>query len=277
MTSHRRRWRQPGDVRHVPVAQHHGPVPRTAGAVSQRPSRDRLPVRLPRRLPARHVGNAARDVPRDERRPRGHWPPTADSRRPPRRVPFVRRPSPGHRHTGAGRPRQLVRPLVRDPSGRRLETYNPILMLLLPAAVGRHLGRRTIEALAANERRLVSMRDVHLCLRHFLSVATGSGRATPAGLSGDVPADRTCDDLSIAPLAYCVCRDGSVAKPSDDWYAIVAEFAVGALNDVILTQYQAALPGGASKQSLPSSCRLLVPLKFGNVTEKYEKVGVSDF
>ena len=156
----------------------------------------------------------------------------------------------------------------------RLETYNPILMLLLPAAVGRHLGRRTIEALAANERRLVSMRDVHLCLRHFLSVATGSGRATPAGLSGDVPADRTCNDLSIDPLAYCVCRDGSVAKPSDDWYAIVAEFATGALNDVIRTQYQAALPAGASQQSLPPSCRLLVPLKFGNVTEKYEKVGV---
>lgn len=154
--------------------------------------------------------------------------------------------------------------------GRR-ETYNPVMLVFVPARVRRQLGRRRLDALAVNERRLVSMRDVHLCLCDFVSVATGRGRTAPAGLSGDIPANRTCDNLSIDPLAYCVCRDGSVAKPSDDWQAIVAEFAVGTLNDVIRTQYQAALPVGASEQSLPPSCRRLVPFKFGNATEKYQK------
>ena len=157
----------------------------------------------------------------------------------------------------------------------RLEVYNPVLIMLVPARVRQQLRRRRVDALADNERRLVSMADVHLCLRDFVSVATGLGKPNPAGLSGEISTNRTCDDLPIDAVAYCACRDHTVAKPSDDWQALIAEFAVGTLNDVILTQYQEALPNGASNHVLPPHCRRLVPLKFGNVTEKYLTVSAS--
>ena len=156
----------------------------------------------------------------------------------------------------------------------RLEVYNPVLMMLVPARVRRQLGRLRVDALADNERRLVSMGDVHLCLRDFVSVATGRDN-TASGLLGEISTKRTCDDLPIDAMAYCVCRDHTVAKPSDDWQALIAEFAVGTLNEAIRIQYQEALPNGASDHVLPPHCHRLVPLKFGNVTEKYLTVSVS--
>ncbi|XP_013402922.1 uncharacterized protein LOC106168430 [Lingula anatina] len=156
----------------------------------------------------------------------------------------------------------------------RLEVYHPFLYILIPEPVASQLGPKAVKNLKINQQRLVSIFDVHYMLRSLLPKKTPpSPQATalaklfnipPRGLLDIVSANRTCDDIPRLPPSLCICEGYETMVSNDTYHALVAEFALGQLNNLITDQFHNV---DLAAKSGYGTCRRLVATRFENVKE----------
>lgn len=124
--------------------------------------------------------------------------------------------------------------------GRR-EVFDPVFFMIVPDGVAERLGRQRMSALAANQKRLFALLDVHRALMSLNDpVKMKSQNSLVAGIFAVLPANRTCVDLTLMPLTRCKCEgfdSYNPAKDNSDSHKWLAEFALGTLNDAIQKQY----------------------------------------
>lgn len=150
----------------------------------------------------------------------------------------------------------------------RFEAYQPHLFMVIPDHIQSLFGNDKMQGLIYNQKRLVSIIDLHHAL---MTVAASFVDETPStedpGLFELVSRNRSCDDLGMPTHSLCVCQgwERKVAKGS--FHFIVAEFALGQLNEKIQSSFL-----GSSESKRPvsgfGSCERLKGERFENVRER---------
>ncbi|XP_078457307.1 uncharacterized protein LOC144722776 [Lampetra planeri] len=162
-----------------------------------------------------------------------------------------------------------------SPAQAWLETFQPAFFAVVPDAVAQELGADAMRALGVNQRRLVSLLDVHQTLR-----ALAEHPAVPAdasdlrlqqrhginrdGLLSAVPAGRTCEDIPRIQPNVCICRSDQGPQHNDSYFAMFAEVALMHMNEILFAQQQQVDPWSPG-QTVPGLCQRLVALWFDNV------------
>ena len=153
----------------------------------------------------------------------------------------------------------------------RFEMFHPSLFMIVPNKVAGLLGKQAMYSLEANQRRLVTMIDLHHSL---IPLAWGlSGSVKPLGLFTPITATRTCDDVELMTPNSCVCEGWDSPTTNDSMKIAIVEFAIGELNNMAQTQYikgYTAMKRGGT-YSILRSCERLRPLRFENVRERNSK------
>ena len=113
----------------------------------------------------------------------------------------------------------------------RFEMFHPSLFIIVPDRVAALLGRKAMSALGENQRRLVTMIELH----HSLLVLVNplSGNVKLKGLFSPIAMNRTCDALELRLPNLCVCEGWDVPannetsidspidapiEPPENWY-----------------------------------------------------------
>ncbi|KAJ7315081.1 ligand-gated sodium channel [Desmophyllum pertusum] len=156
--------------------------------------------------------------------------------------------------------------------GRR-EVFDPVFFMIVPDGVAERLGRQRMAALVENQKRLFTLLDVH---KAFMSLndpeKMNSQNPLTAGIFAVLPANRTCADLNLMPLAICKCEvvdNYNQVKDNSDSHKWLAEFALGTLNDAIQNQH---IGGNISvpQRYGYGNCERLVGKSFTNVMERLQ-------
>lgn len=155
----------------------------------------------------------------------------------------------------------------------RFEMFHPSLFIIVPDNVASLLGKNAMSALTVNQRRLVTMIDLHRSLMVLDKPLPGVVK--PVGLFTPMSPNRTCDDLELRTPNLCVCEGWDVPADNDTARIPIAEFAIGQLNNRIQEQLEKMLSLNESTKTstgkIRRSCQRLQPLWFENVRERNSK------
>ena len=155
----------------------------------------------------------------------------------------------------------------------RFEMFHPSLFVIVPDKVASLLGMEAMSALETNQKRLVTMIDLHHSLM-ALSVPIHGVRSV--GVFTPISKNRTCDDLELRTPNLCVCEGWDIPADNNTSYEAIAEFAIGQLNNHLQEQYEKMLSTQNNSQLKPEkfkrSCQRLQPLWFENVRLRNCKV-----
>ena len=123
----------------------------------------------------------------------------------------------------------------------RFEMFHPSLFVIVPNKVAGLLGRDALSALEVNQRRLVTMIDLH----HSLLPLAGylSGFVKSVGLFTPILPTRTCNDVELRTPNLCVCEGWDSPTTNDSSKISIVEFAVGELNNLVLAQFAKSADG----------------------------------
>ena len=151
----------------------------------------------------------------------------------------------------------------------RFEMFHPCLFVIVPNKVANHLGKDAMTALEANQRRLVTMIDLH----HSLMALAGPIPifVKPAGLFSLISPNRTCNDVELRTPNLCVCEGWDSPTTNDSLKISIVEFAVGELNNLILAQFNKSINSRTNEYPVLRACQRLRPLRFENVRERSSK------
>ncbi|XP_072041547.1 uncharacterized protein [Amphiura filiformis] len=137
-----------------------------------------------------------------------------------------------------------------------------------------------MKALALNQDRLVSILDLHYALHTLapegsieVSPEHTQYNVKPMGLFAPIDVNRTCDSIPIIDLNGCICkRNDTKYVANDTRHMMLAEFALGEINNVIQSQFRAKHPDAATGFG---SCQRLSATWFDNVRETSQTGAVS--
>lgn len=121
-----------------------------------------------------------------------------------------------------------------------VEIFSPVLFIIIPQNVALKLGKERMETLKVNQKRLVTLLDLHRMLLSLASFSEESNENhTINGLFSPIPASRTCSDISgLSNEALCRCQGWNMfLSPKDTTVLWLAEFALGVINSMIQKQY----------------------------------------
>ena len=119
----------------------------------------------------------------------------------------------------------------------RAEKYDPFLFVVIPVKVALTLGQQKLHALAENQYRLITTLDIHNGFKSLGGPATTS-TIKDKGIFDLIPANRTCAELALKPLAVCKCDGWETTFPDNDKrFTWLAEFALGTINNQIQKQF----------------------------------------
>ncbi|XP_072051045.1 uncharacterized protein [Amphiura filiformis] len=158
----------------------------------------------------------------------------------------------------------------------RVEMHHPMLIIHASKNLPQIIGEDKMKALLLNQDRLVSILDLHYA---FHTLAPGGSievaaehaqyNVEPMGLLAPIDVNRTCDSIPMIQPNVCICESYNTKYVVNGTrQMMVAEFALGEINNAILSQFRAAHPDAATGFG---SCQRLVASWFGNVGETYEK------
>ncbi|XP_072048580.1 uncharacterized protein [Amphiura filiformis] len=158
----------------------------------------------------------------------------------------------------------------------RVELHHPILMIHASKNLPQVIGEDKMNALLLNQDRLVSILDLHYAFHTLapggsIEVTTNHARynVEPMGLLAPIEVNRTCDSIPLIQPNICICENYNTKYVVNGTrQAMVAEFALGEINNAILNQFRTAHPAAATGFG---SCQRLVASWFGNVRETSEK------
>ena len=149
----------------------------------------------------------------------------------------------------------------------RAEKYDPFLFIIVPEKVARTLGFNKLRALAQNQNRLITTLDLHNGFMSLGKTELTHSTTEDKGIFGLIPADRTCADISMKPLAVCKCENWEVIFPDNDkrltW---LAEFALGNINNKIQLQFLV----GTKESKGYGNCQRLVGRSFTKIRRRSE-------
>ncbi|XP_022801312.1 uncharacterized protein LOC111339001 [Stylophora pistillata] len=150
----------------------------------------------------------------------------------------------------------------------RFEVFQPHLFMIIPKRVQNLLGRNKIRMLKQNQGRLVSIVDLHHTLMAIAEEFGDEQLPQNLGLFRQIPSNRTCDDLGLPKSTLCICQGWVTKVNRNSFHFIIAEFALGQLNNKIQSQFlenfQAKRPHSGF-----GSCQRLRGEAFDNIEEKW--------
>ena len=144
----------------------------------------------------------------------------------------------------------------------KFEMFHPSLFIIVPDKVAKLLGSQALDALRINQRRLVTMMELHHALIALAGPLSPTG-VGPRGLFTPLSSNRTCKDVELRTPNLCVCEGWDSPSSNDTFKLALAEFATGQLNDKLASQ--------GSGLALLRSCNRLQPTRFENVRERNTK------
>ena len=131
-------------------------------------------------------------------------------------------------HGGKGTPFSI------ETNQGRNEVFQPLMFMIVPDNVAKILGKNVMDALVVNQKRLLTIQDLHFALQ---SLVVNDDRNK--GLFTPIPLARTCNDIQFKDHeALCRC-DAWLKAVSNTSIATLwaAEVALGYINNMIQDQY----------------------------------------
>eukprot|EP00795_Rhopilema_esculentum_P002167 gene2167-17757_t len=157
----------------------------------------------------------------------------------------------------------------------RYEMYHPSLFMLIPDGVKDILGEEIMDTLRGNQNRLVTMLDLNAGFRWIAELAANLKWSENRGIFGEIPPERTCNDLPLKLPNFCVCEGWDNVVSNDSTQMAVLEFGVGYLNSEIDRQWRQHRDSILetsfdAEDNIPIArkCHHLVPIRFENVHER---------
>lgn len=150
----------------------------------------------------------------------------------------------------------------------RFEIFQPHLFMIIPNRIQNLFGKDKMLALIQNQKRLVSVVDLHHTLMTIAADVSGEAPVKEnQGLLQLVSRNRSCEDLGLLTSSLCVCQGWETKVHTNSFHFIAAEFALGKLNEKIQSQY---LGNSRRRRQFSGfgSCERLRGERFENVREK---------
>ncbi|XP_022790508.1 uncharacterized protein LOC111329989 [Stylophora pistillata] len=151
----------------------------------------------------------------------------------------------------------------------RFEMFHPSLFVIVPNKVAELLGPVAMAALEVNQRRLVTMFNLHHSLLPLARPLRGVVK--PIGLFTAISPNLTCNDIELRTPNLCVCNGWDSPTTNDSSKISFAEFAVGELNEMLQAEFTEPINGKLQKHPMIRSCERLRPVRFQNVRERNSK------
>ena len=145
------------------------------------------------------------------------------------------------------------------------EQYNPFLFMVLPTFVAWRLGESEKRNLLNNQLKLVSISDVHnMALSLVESKKHSINESQNYGLFAEIGPRRNCAHLDLSSSSLCICDGWNSKQQPNIFHYIIAEFALGQLNNLIANQYS-----NQNSQEAPfDTCERLKGLLLKNISQK---------
>ena len=149
----------------------------------------------------------------------------------------------------------------------RFEVFQPHLFIIIPNRVQNLLGKNRVLTLQQNQKRLVSIIDLHYTLMAVASDIGSKGLQQHLGLFEPISRKRSCEDLQLLSSSICICQGWYTKVQANSFHYIIAEIVLGQLNGKIQTQF---LENIQTKRPVSGfgSCERLKGERFDNVREK---------
>ena len=149
----------------------------------------------------------------------------------------------------------------------RFEIFQPHLFMIIPKRVQNLLGKNKVRTLQQNQKRLLTITDVHHTLMAIAANIGNEGQRQNQGLFQPISRNRSCEDLQLLSSSLCICQGWEAKVHTNSFHLIIAEFALGQLNDKIQTQF---LENSQAKRPVSGfgSCERLKGERIENVREK---------
>lgn len=158
----------------------------------------------------------------------------------------------------------------------RIEMFHPVMFFIAPKNFVDFVGRRGLKTLSVNQHRLVSLLDVHSMLMSFVNGTRSGDRrglsdydVTERGLLEVISPSRTCHSIPLYPNTRCICKAETVNTTYRSSQLLLADFALGTLNNLIQEQYRQASPG--SNRTF-GSCQKLQGISIQGVSGRLGRV-----
>ncbi|KAJ8027799.1 hypothetical protein HOLleu_29851 [Holothuria leucospilota] len=153
-----------------------------------------------------------------------------------------------------------------------LEMFHPMMFIIAPRDFSKLVKASGVHSLRLNQHRLVSLLDVHYMLM-FLTLGTTEAAdkgpsdvdIEPRGLLDVISPARTCLSLPLFPNTKCICKAAAMNSTYSSSHLLLADFALGTLNNMIQSQYHGAHP---RSNVTFGSCRKLEGTVINDVTER---------
>ena len=145
------------------------------------------------------------------------------------------------------------------------EQYNPFLFMVLPTFVAWRLGESKKKTLLNNQLKLISISDVHnMALSLVGNQKHSSNESQNHGLFTEIDSKRNCAHLHLSSSSLCICDGWNSKQQPNIFHYIIAEFALGQLNNLIANQYTSQ----NSQESPFGTCERLKGVLLKNISQK---------
>lgn len=141
----------------------------------------------------------------------------------------------------------------------RYEMYHPALFIVVPQKVQMKLGEQKMHALRMNQKRLMTLVDVHNMIKHIVDPTDHPQN----GLLEILPGNRSCETIPMGVPNLCICEGWDSPVKNTTEFMPYVDFAMGQLNNLI---------NAVSKYG---QCKRLVPTRFENVLQRKTTESVS--
>ena len=149
----------------------------------------------------------------------------------------------------------------------RFEAFQPHLFIIIPNRIQNLLGKNRVWTLKQNQKRLVSIIDLHYTLMAVASDISNKGVQQHFGLFEPISRNRSCEDLQLLSSSLCVCEGWETKVHANSFHSIIAEFVLGQLNGKIQTQFLENIRTNRPVSGF-RSCERLKGERFDNVRER---------
>ena len=144
------------------------------------------------------------------------------------------------------------------------EKYNPFLFMVLPTYFAWRLGDSKKKNLIDNQSRLISISDIHDMVLSLVEHHKGLNKSHNHGLFNEIDSKRNCATLDLFSSSLCICDGWNSKQQPNTGHYIIAEFALGKLNNIIANQYTNQKPHEVSFVA----CERLKGLLLRNISQK---------
>ena len=173
----------------------------------------------------------------------------------------------------------------------RIELFHPFLFMILPKEIQNVLHASNLKSLIVNQKRLISLLDLHYTLTDFISLLhkrRHSGKkhlqtfpvsdfnkqfnVTSEGLLSVVSEYRTCSQMPRINPNLCICEGHEMSMAYSPYYFILGLYAIGELNNHIQDQRR---HGSKEKAGGFGNCHRLVLHRVENIRESRSQVCIN--